>query len=76
MIPFGENPAFDFLKSKLTEFGTVGACGADGPHELWWGGVSWQESADTPTPLVVSCYPRALGEMHAFHLKRSLERWD
>src|SRR3954468_12359808 len=29
-IPFGENPAFDFLKSKLTEFGTVGPCGADG----------------------------------------------
>jgi hypothetical protein len=74
VIPFGENPAFDFLKSKLTEFGTVGACGADGPHEMWWGGLSWQASADDRTPRVVSCYPRALGEMHAFHLRRSLER--
>src|ERR1700755_1142576 len=41
-IPFGENPAFDFLKSKLTDFGTVGASGADGPHELSWGGRCWR----------------------------------
>jgi len=73
VIPFGENPAFDFLKSKLTEFGTVGACGVDGPHELWWGGLGFHTTTG-PTPRVVSCYPRALGEMHAFHLKRSLER--
>ena len=31
VIPRSENPGFDFLKSKLTEFGTVGAS-ADGPH--------------------------------------------
>src|SRR5471032_2219832 len=43
-IPFGEDPGFDFLKSKLTDFGTVGACGIDYPHELWWGGLGW------PTP--------------------------
>lgn len=77
VIPFGENPAFDFLKSKLTEFGTIGACGTDGPHELWWGGLTWpapkQTAADTALR-VVSCYPRALGEMHAYHLRRSLER--
>ncbi len=24
VIPFGENPGFDFLKSKLTDFGTIG----------------------------------------------------
>ena len=30
VIPFSENPGFDFLKSKLTEFGTVGPCGAAG----------------------------------------------
>src|SRR5215471_7952551 len=41
VIPFGENPAFDFLKAKLTDFGTVGSCGAEGPHELWWGGANW-----------------------------------
>ena len=28
-IPFGEHPAFDFLKSKLTDFGTIGASGID-----------------------------------------------
>ena len=51
VIPLGENPAFDFLKSKLTEFGTVGAS-ADGPHELWWGGLGWPApvGAQTSTP--------------------------
>src|SRR5690348_3227884 len=76
-IPFGENPAFDFLKSKLTEFGMVGTCGVDGPHELWWGGLAWHapEKFDTDIlPHVVSCYPQAYGELHAYHLKRSLER--
>ena len=33
VIPFGENPAFDFLKSKLTDFGTIGPS-FDGPHEM------------------------------------------
>lgn len=77
VIPFGENPAFDFLKSKLSEFGTVGTCGADGPHELWWGGLHWRSPAgatEVKGPLVVSCYPRALGDMTAYHLKSSLER--
>lgn len=75
-IPFGENPAFDFLKSKLTEFGTVGACGAEGPHELWWGGIQLPspQSGSAASPRVVSCYPRALGDLHCYHLKRSLER--
>lgn len=77
VIPFGENPAFDFLKSKLTEFGTVGASGAEGPHELWWGGLAWPAPKKVVADgalRVVSCYPRALGEMHAYHLRRSLER--
>lgn len=76
-IPFGENPSFDFLKSKLTEFGMVGTCGVDGPHELWWGGRDWQAAAiaaDAQSLRVVSCYPQALGELHAYHLKRSVER--
>jgi hypothetical protein len=77
-IPFGENPAFDFLKSKLTEFGMVGTCGVDGPHELWWGGRDWHVPAeqDGTVPHVVSCYPQACGDIHAYHLKRSLERLD
>lgn len=76
VIPFGENPAFDFLKSKLKDFGTVGPCGADGPHELWWGGVSWsaisngQEAGQAP--LVVSCYPADAEEGTALKLRRAL----
>ena len=87
-IPFGENPRFDFLKSKLTDIGTVGACGADCPHELWWGGLGWPAPvgrAKTNAPLaklplansqlrVISCYPAGLGETHAWRLKRSLAR--
>lgn len=78
-IPFGENPAFDFLKSKLTAFGTVGAGSVDGPHELWWGGLSWHSPARSPRPQgvrIISCYPRALGETTAYHLRHSLERLD
>lgn len=77
VIPFGENPAFDFLKSKLTAFGTVGAGSADGPHELWWGGRSWQSPALGPESKglrIISCYPRALGETTTYHLRHSLER--
>ena len=76
-IPFGENPHFDFVKSKLTDIGTVGACGTDCPHELWWGARAWPVlqpgGATTKTPLrVISCYPARLGEKHAWRLKRSL----
>jgi hypothetical protein len=76
-IPFGENPHFDFLKSKLTDIGTIGACGADCPHELWWGGLHWltpePRGAAIEKPLrVISCYPAGLGENHAWRLKRSL----
>ncbi|CCD85288.1 conserved protein of unknown function [Bradyrhizobium sp. ORS 285] len=76
VIPFGENPAFDFLKSKLTEFGTVGAS-AEGPHELWWGGLAWRlPSLTLPTDAlhVVSCHPNTLGDLHIYHLRRSLQR--
>ncbi|MGJ5029537.1 hypothetical protein ACQR1I_22050 [Bradyrhizobium sp. HKCCYLS2038] len=76
LIPFGENPAFDFLKSKLTEFGTVGAS-AEGPHQLWWGGLAWPISKVTGAecaPRIVSCHPRTLGDLHVYHLRRSLER--
>ncbi|MGJ4938762.1 hypothetical protein [Bradyrhizobium sp. SZCCHNRI1009] len=74
-IPFGENPAFDFLKSKLTAFGTVGTS-ADGPHELWWGGRDWPapETAPATTMRVVSCHPTTVGDLHVYHLRRSLQR--
>ncbi|WP_426443194.1 hypothetical protein [Bradyrhizobium genosp. P] len=77
IIPFGENPAFDFLKSKLTDFGTIGPS-LDGPHEMWWGGVNWRAIAPengsrTDAPLrVVSCYPRAFGDDHAAQLRETL----
>ena len=79
VIPFGENPAFDFLKSKLTDFGTVGSCGAEGPHELWWGGASWTvlkhvASGGAGLPRIVSCYPRAAGENHGLRLKQAAAR--
>jgi hypothetical protein len=39
VIPFGENPTFDFLKSKLYGYGSIGSQGAAAPHHIWWGGV-------------------------------------
>jgi hypothetical protein len=80
VIPASENPGFDFLKSKLTEFGTVGPSGADGPHEMWWGGIGWSKfltaaDASTVRPRIVSCYPRG-DATAAFALRHSLERFD
>ena len=75
VIPFGENPAFDFLKSKLKDFGTIGSCGFDGPHELWWGGLHWSSMPDgthEQLPLIVSCYPRAAGDEAVSGLTQSL----
>jgi hypothetical protein len=79
VIPTGENPGFDFLKSKLTEFGTVAPCGTDGPHEMWWGGIGWSKflsaaAESAVKPRIVSCYPRGASEGRAEELRRSLER--
>lgn len=79
VIPRSENPGFDFLKSKLTEFGTVGPCGADGPHEMWWGGIGWSRflaaaDASTLRPRIVSCHPRGGDETASLRLRHSLER--
>jgi hypothetical protein len=79
VIPFGENPAFDFLKSKLSDFGTVGSSGAEGPHELWWGGASWTvlkraANEHAAPPRIISCYPRAAGENHGRRLMRAAAR--
>lgn len=81
VIPFSENPAFDFLKSKLTDFGTIGPS-LDGPHEMWWGGINWraiapEQGARANAPLrVVSCYPRALGGDHARALQSKLAEFE
>jgi len=79
-IPFGENPAFDFLKSKLTDFGTIGACSTDYPHELWWGGLCWpmpksDKAEIRKMPRIVSCYPVGI-KNHARRLEQSLARLD
>ncbi len=79
VIAGSENPGFDFLKSKLTEFGTVGPCGAEGPHEMWWGGIGWSKflsAADdcTARPRIVSCHPRGGDDGAAHELRQSLER--
>ncbi|MCP9627706.1 hypothetical protein NML43_11460 [Rhodopseudomonas palustris] len=78
VVPFGENPVFDFLKSKLTEYGTVGTHGADGPHEMWWGGVGAIEALVTRPAIgrlrVVSCYPRRGGAQGALRLQQAVER--
>jgi hypothetical protein len=39
ILPFGENPAFDLLKSRLHAYGSIGAEGWLAPHHVWWGGV-------------------------------------
>ncbi|HVQ68287.1 MAG TPA: hypothetical protein VMT08_12385 [Bradyrhizobium sp.] len=39
IVPFGENPAFDLLKSRLHAHGSLGAHGAEAPHHVWWGSV-------------------------------------
>ncbi len=79
VVPFGENPAFDFLKSKLKDFGTIGSSGFDGPHELWWGGLHWSSMPDgkrEQLPLIVSCYPRAAGDDAVSGLRQSLTALD
>jgi len=80
-IPFGENPAFDFLNSKLTEFGTICPCGADGPHEFWWGGVEWPTRglngmASPAPPRIISCYRLGIDEAPARRLRKMLERFQ
>ncbi|WBL77137.1 hypothetical protein I3J27_29535 [Bradyrhizobium xenonodulans] len=81
VIPRSENPGFDFLKSKLTEFGTVGPCGAEGPHEMWWGGIGWSKflsaaNASSVRPRIVSCYPRGGDATAAAALRHLLERFE
>lgn len=46
IIPFGENPAFDHLKSKLRCHGVIGASAPDAPHQIWWGGKTIAKPTD------------------------------
>jgi hypothetical protein len=39
VIPMSEDPAFDFLKSKLYCHGVIGASAPHSPHQIWWGGM-------------------------------------
>ena len=39
IVPFGENPTFDVLKSKLHAYGSIGSQGRTAPHHVWWGGL-------------------------------------
>ena len=68
VIPFGENPLFDSLKSKLVNYGTIAASGAEKPHVLWWGGTGscdWAPIRDGNAPLVMSCFDRTSAEAAA-----------
>lgn len=45
VIPFSEDPAFDFIKSKLRGHGMIGACAPHAPHQIWWGALREPKSA-------------------------------
>jgi hypothetical protein len=76
VIPFGENPAFDTLKSRLTDYGMIAPSGSDGPHQLWWGGNNRAGFAFGNTqatrPLVVSCHRSDADASHVARLTQSL----
>lgn len=59
IIPYGENPAFDYLKSRLRCRGVIGTQAPEAPHLIWWGGRSskTQKSClgDLLNAHVVSC---------------------
>jgi hypothetical protein len=80
IVPFGENPTFDLLKSRLHAHGSLGAHGADAPHHVWWGGV---KPPAVPTgvyrkedTLFISSFRRATREVdHADRLLRDMQRF-
>jgi hypothetical protein len=79
IVPFGENPAFDLLKSRLHAHGSLGAHGAEAPHHVWWGGIKppavrtgVYRKEDT---LFISSFRRASGEAdHADRLVGDMQR--
>jgi hypothetical protein len=76
VIPFGENPSFDALKSRLNDYGMVAPSGSDGPHQLWWGGNNRAGFAfrgpRVTRPLAVSCHPSDADASHIARLTQSL----
>jgi hypothetical protein len=89
IIPYSEDALFDQLKSHLFEFGTVGAVGDTGPHQLWWGGLSSEPVAADPArsePLIVSCYApnllsinnmrRLIQSAEALQLSHAISQYD
>jgi len=88
VIPFGENPVFDFLKSKLVDYGIAAPSGADGPHQMWWGGLNgngFGQATHAQPPLIVSGYPcdadtkdvdRLTNSLHALALDHVVEPID
>jgi hypothetical protein len=62
IIPRSENPAYDFLKSKLCRHGLIGASAPDSPHQIWWGGPKPVKPANTCQSILqahlVSCVRR------------------
>ncbi len=46
IIPFSEDPAFDYLKSQLRCHGVVGASAPVSPHQIWWGGKTTAKPAN------------------------------
>lgn len=76
VVPYAEDPIFDSLKSRFFDFGTVGAAGSYGPHQMWWGGRRWDRICvdDAATaPLVVSCHTPASFGVKAQRLARSAD---
>ncbi|MFH1342041.1 MAG: hypothetical protein ABIL01_12690 [Pseudomonadota bacterium] len=79
VVPFGENPSFDFLKSKLHGYGSIGSQGTVAPHHIWWGGV---KPPSVPTglytredTLFVSLYQRGvISEEKAGKLAADLQK--
>jgi hypothetical protein len=80
IVPFGESPAFDLLKSKLHAHGSLGAQDAEAPHHVWWGGVKppavrtgMYRKEDT---LFISSFRRATREAdHVEDLSGDLQRF-
>jgi len=70
ILPFGESPAFDYLKSTLRSHGVIGATAPDSPHQIWWGGrtvaapAGWYENL-LRSHVVTCVKPNSEGDLNA-----------
>lgn len=90
IIPHSENPAYDFLKSKLHRHGMIGACAPESPHQIWWGGPRPAKPADNCQSILqahlVSCVQEGTAEeetailfeksLTALNISHGIERND